>query len=102
MVAIEIGFPPPEIEEEILVRESGVDRAVAATFVRLGQAVRRLDDEDLREVASPRALVSASVLVSRGLTPREAAVAAIVGPLTDDARTRAGLLSIVDAYLASE
>jgi nitric oxide reductase NorQ protein len=65
----------------------------------LGQAIRRLDDDDLREVASPRALVSAGKLVKQGLPIRDAAVAAIVGPLTDEPAVRAGLMAMVDTYL---
>jgi nitric oxide reductase NorQ protein len=99
MVAIELGFPPPQVEEQILIREAGIRHDAAGELVRLGQAIRRLDDEDLREVASPRALVSAGQLHANGLSLRAAAIAAIVGPLTDDPRTRAGLVSMVDAYL---
>jgi len=99
MISIELSWPSPTIEEHVLVNEAGVHHDVAASLVRLGQAIRRLDDDDLREVASPRALVSAAKLVSKGLTAREAAIAAVVGPLTDEPSIRAGLLAMVDAYL---
>jgi nitric oxide reductase NorQ protein len=99
LIALELGWPPPGIEEQILVRESGVTNDVAAALVRLGQAIRRLEDDDLREVASPRALVSAGTLVTMGLSMRDAAIAAIVGPLTDEPSVRSGLMSMVDAYL---
>ena len=101
MVAIELGFPPPEVEQQVIRHEAGIDESAAAGLVRLGQAIRRLEDEDLREVASPRALVSAGVLVANGLSLRDAAIAAIVGPLTDDAVSRAGLVTMVDAYLVN-
>ena len=99
MVSIELSWPTPEIEKQVLVNEAEVHHDVAVALVRLGQAIRRLDDDDLREVASPRALVSAGKLVTRGLTVREAAIAAVVGPLTDEPAVRAGLMAIVDAYL---
>jgi nitric oxide reductase NorQ protein len=99
MISIDVTFPPPAVEERVVVREAGCSAADAAALVLLGQAIRRLDDDNLREVASPRALVSAGVLVARGLTLRQAAIAAIVGPLTDDPTVRAGLLNMVDAYL---
>lgn len=99
LIALELGWPPPEIEEQILMRESGISHDVATAFVRLGQAVRRLEDNDLREVASPRALVSAGTLVAMGLSMRDAAIAAIVGPLTDEPTIHQGLVSMVDAYL---
>jgi nitric oxide reductase NorQ protein len=44
-------------------------------------------------------LVSTAKLVQRGLPIRDAAVAAIVGPLTDEPAIRAGLLAMVDTYL---
>ena len=54
MVAIELGFPPPEVEEEVVAHEAGVDRKDAAELVRFGQAIRRLDTAGLREVASTK------------------------------------------------
>src|SRR5215469_13332622 len=67
MVAIELGFPPPDVEEKIVAHESGVDPATAARLVQLGQAIRRLDTAGLREVASTRVLVAAAQLAAEGL-----------------------------------
>ena len=84
MVAIEFGFPAVDVEEGIVAHEAGVDEATAAELVRLAQAIRRLQTGGLREVASTRVLIAAGRLVVEGLTLREAARAAIAGPLTDD------------------
>src|SRR5271155_3667197 len=62
MVAIEFGFPPPEVEEKVLLHEAGVDHDIAALLVQLGQAIRRLETSGLREVASTRVLVAAARL----------------------------------------
>src|SRR6201996_9485968 len=43
MVAIELDFAPPEVEEKIVAAEAGVGVDVAARLVRLGSAVRRID-----------------------------------------------------------
>jgi nitric oxide reductase NorQ protein len=102
MVAIELGFPPPDVEEEIVAHEAGVDRARAAELVRLGQAIRRLDTVGLREVASTRVLIAAGQLVADGLGPREAARAAVAGPLSDDANVIDGLVEMIDAYLPDD
>ncbi|MGH8999555.1 MAG: CbbQ/NirQ/NorQ/GpvN family protein, partial [Acidimicrobiia bacterium] len=83
MVAIELGFPPPEIEEKVVVQEAGVDIEAAAALVRLGQAIRRLDTTGLREGASTRVLLAAARLVAGRVPLRDAARAAIAGPLTD-------------------
>lgn len=101
MVAIEFGFPTPEIEEGIVLREAGIDAAVAAELVRFGQAVRRLETGGLREVASTRVLIAAGRLIADGLSMREAALAAIAGPLTDDAVVGRGLAEMIDVYLST-
>jgi nitric oxide reductase NorQ protein len=99
MVAIEFGFPSPEAEEEIVSHEAGVDHATAAELVRFGQAIRRLETGGLREVASTRVLIAAGRLIAEGLTIRDAARAAIAGPLTDDATVIRGLNEMIEIYL---
>jgi nitric oxide reductase NorQ protein len=102
MVAIEFGFPAPEVEEGIVVHEAGVDKATAAQLVRLGLAIRRLATGGLREVASTRVLIAAGRLVAEGLPLPDAARAAIAGPLTDDVTVGRGLAEMIDLYLAPE
>ncbi len=87
MVAIELDFPPAEVEEKVVGHEAGVDHQIAAQLVQLGQAIRRLESAGLREVASTRVLVAAGQLVTEGLSLRDAARAAVAGPLTDDPRS---------------
>jgi len=99
MVAIEFGFPSPEVEEGIVAHEAGVDGATARELVKFGQAIRRLETGGLREVASTRVLIAAGRLIVEGLTAREAAKAAIAGPLTDDASVGRGLNEMIDVYL---
>src|SRR3954449_2477876 len=67
MVAIELDFPPVEVEEKVVAHEAGVDPGMSASLVRLGQAMRRLDTAALREVASTRVLIAAGRLVTEGL-----------------------------------
>jgi nitric oxide reductase NorQ protein len=100
MVAIELGFPPPEVEEPVVAHEAGIGHEQAAELVRFGQAIRRVETTGLREVASTRVLIAAGKLIARGLSPREAARAAVAGPLTDDAATTRGLVEMLDVYLA--
>src|SRR5215203_5939573 len=101
MVAIEFGFPVPEVEEGIVAHESGVDQATAIELVKFGQAIRRLETGGLREVASTRVLIAAGRLIVEGLTTREAARAAIAGPLTDDVSVSRGLNEMIDVYLGA-
>ncbi|WP_156689076.1 CbbQ/NirQ/NorQ/GpvN family protein [Mycobacterium sp. Marseille-P9652] len=102
MVAIEFGFPPADVEQGIVQREAGVDDATAAELVRLGHAIRRLETGGLREVASTRVLVAAGRLAAGGLSLREAARAAIAGPLTDDAAMGTALGDMIEIYLGSD
>ena len=102
MVAIELDFPPADIEEKIVAHEGGVDPEAAAQLVRLAEMIRRLDSAGLREVASTRVLVAAARLGAAGLSVRAAARAAIAGPLTDDPAVTAGLFELIDAYVPAD
>ncbi len=99
LVAIELDFPPPDVEEKIVTHEAAAGQEVAAQLVGLGQAIRRLEAAGLREVASTRVLIAAARLVSEGVSLREAARSAIAGPLTDDPLVTAGLHEMIDTYL---
>ncbi|MEE2853032.1 MAG: CbbQ/NirQ/NorQ/GpvN family protein [Actinomycetota bacterium] len=100
MVAIEFDFPAADLEEGIVAHEAGVDGPTAAELVRFGQAIRRLETGGLREVASTRVLIAAGRLVAEGLSMREAARAAIAGPLTDDVAVGKALGEMIEIYLA--
>ena len=101
MVAIEFGFPPADVEEGIVAREAGVDGAIAAELVRFGHAIRRLETAGLREVASTRVLIAAARLIAEGLAMRDAARAAIAGPLTDDLAVGRALNEMAEVYLGA-
>jgi nitric oxide reductase NorQ protein len=90
------------VEEKILVNEAGIGHERAAELVRLGQAIRRLETGGLREVASTRVLIAAGQLIAEGLSPHDAARAAIAGPLTDDSTVTRGLVEMIDVYLAEQ
>ena len=99
MVAIEFGFPTSDVEEKIVACEASIDHESAAQLVRFGHAIRQLETAGLREAASTRVLIAAGRLIGEGVTPREAARVAVVGPLTDDPVVTRGLVEMIDAYL---
>jgi len=99
MVAIELDFPPADVEEKVICHEAQIDHEQAAVLVQLAHAIRRLDTAGLREVASTRVLIAAARLHADGVPLATAARAAIVGPLTDDPLVGAGLAEMVSAYL---
>jgi nitric oxide reductase NorQ protein len=102
MVAIDLDFPAPDVEEKVVAHEAGVDAAVAARLVELAQAIRRVEHAGLREVASTRVLISAGQLLAAGLPMVTAARAAVAAPLTDDPVVLAGLHELIDTYLADD
>jgi len=102
MVAIELDFPPPDVEEKVVVHEAGLAPTEAARLVRLAQAIRRVEHGGLREVASTRVLIAAGRLTGAGLPIATAARAAVAGPLTDDPVVLAGLHQLIDTYLADD
>lgn len=96
-VGIELDFPAPEHEAAIVERESGVDGGTARGIVALAERIRTLRDRGLAEVPSTRVLIAAAALAKQGLPIREACLAAIVAPLTDDASLGAALRDLLDA-----
>ncbi|MGW0180486.1 AAA family ATPase [Nocardia sp. NPDC003345] len=98
-IAIELGFPPAEVETEVVAREAGVDRTTANNLVVLGNAIRNLDGTPLREVASTRMLVLAGCLVAEGLNLRTAVRTAVVQALSDDPEIVRALGELADAVL---
>jgi nitric oxide reductase NorQ protein len=102
MVAIEMDFPPSDVEEKIVSHEAGIDHDQAAQLVRLAGAIRRVEHAGLREVASTRVLIAAGRLVADGLPIGAAARAAVAGPLTDDPVVLAGLHELIANYLVDD
>ncbi|MFB4309560.1 CbbQ/NirQ/NorQ/GpvN family protein [Actinomadura sp. GTD37] len=98
-VAIELGFPPPGIETEIVSHEAGIDLETAGALVRLGNAIRKLDGSPLGEVSSTRMLTLAGTLVAHGLSLRGAVQAAVVQVLSDDPDVVRALGELADAVL---
>jgi nitric oxide reductase NorQ protein len=99
MVAIELAYPPAEIEQRVLIEETGIDPQTAQDLVKLAAAIRQLDTPGLPEVASTRSLVSTARLARAQLPLREAARSAIARALSDDPEIVRGLCVMIDTYL---
>jgi nitric oxide reductase NorQ protein len=98
-IAIELDFPPPEVETEIVAREAGVDTGTAQALVAVGSAIRNIDGSPLREASSTRMLILAGGLAAEGLSLRRAVQSAIVEALSDDHDIVRALGELVDAVL---
>lgn len=96
-LALEFDFPAPAAETAIVVQESGLDEARAATLVRLAGKLRALKGQDLEEGVSTRLVVYAATLIAGGMALDRAVEAAMIEPLTDDAEVKRGLSDLVVA-----
>jgi len=96
-VALSFNFPPPEIELEIIASESGLARDRCAALVNLATQLRLLKDVDLEESVSTRLLVYCATLMAAGMDPYQAAQAALIEPLSDEAEVQQGLLELIRA-----
>ena len=97
--AIAFGYPSPEIEAQIVMREAGVERRTADTLVRIAERSRNLKGRGLDEGASTRMLVNAALLIAGGIAADEACQVAMVIPITDDPDLRDALTGAIAACL---
>jgi len=98
-VALGFGYPPEDLERDIVAKESGVDPKIAKKLVRLGNKIRNLSELNLLESVSTRLLVAAGLLMKCGVPPRLACYASISDPLTDDADAGKALKELIDLSL---
>ena len=96
-LSVEFGFPKPEHEIPVVVRESGLGEDKVRLLVRLAGKLRGLKGQDLEEGISTRLVVYAATLIANGMDFDRAIRAAMIEPLTDDADIRRGLCDLVMA-----
>jgi len=94
-VAMELHYPPRELEAEIIAHESGVDFAVAEDLAKLAEKVRNLRDQGLEEGVSTRLLIYAGQLIVQGIEPRRACEVAVAQAVTDDADVILGIQEVI-------
>ncbi|HEU0283085.1 MAG TPA: CbbQ/NirQ/NorQ/GpvN family protein [Gallionella sp.] len=95
--AFDFAYPAADVEAQILSKETGMDKEMAASLVKIGQAARNLKGHGLDEGISTRLLVYAATLIKGGVAPRAACRMALVRPITDDADIRDTLDHAIDA-----
>jgi nitric oxide reductase NorQ protein len=95
--AIDFGYPPAEIEAEIVAHEAGVAPSVAQLLIGIGQRSRNLRGHGLDEGASTRMLIQAGRLAARGIAIEAACQVALVLPITDDEEIRGALTAAIAA-----
>ncbi len=83
-ISLEFNYPKPDVEKEVIIKESGIDSARAEKLVAIAGEIRRLDDTDIQEAVSTRLLVYAAKLMVKGFDPYEACLHTIVQSLSDE------------------
>jgi nitric oxide reductase NorQ protein len=97
-VSLDFDFPPADLEQQVVVREAGVEPDVAASLVSVATKVRNLTDRGLEEGVSTRLVIYAGKLMAAGAEPRVACEAAFTRTLTDDPDLRRSIAEIVADY----
>ncbi len=98
-VALELGYPEPDLEIEIISHEAGINLKTATLLVRIAEMTRGLKNSGLQEGASTRLLIHAGLLINEGIEPREACKVTITQTLSDDHELMGAINEIVSSVL---
>jgi nitric oxide reductase NorQ protein len=90
-VAMGFDYPAPELERRIVMKEAGLDDAMAGRLVKLAHMTRNLKGSGLEEGASTRLLVHAGKLIASGVEPVAACRSAVAQAVTDDGEMLAAI-----------
>jgi nitric oxide reductase NorQ protein len=96
--ALDFDYPEENIETDIVARESGVDKDIAAKLVQIAHRARNLKGHGLDEGISTRLLVYSGQLIKKGVEPSAACTMTMVTPLTDDPDMRDTLNAAVQTF----
>lgn len=99
-IAMDFGYPLPDLETQILIRETGVAPEQAAKLVELAQKIRNLKNRGLEEGVSTRLLIYAAQLLKSGIPFLDAVQAAMIKPITDDEAMQMSLVEIAVAVFS--
>ncbi|MDX1808815.1 MAG: CbbQ/NirQ/NorQ/GpvN family protein [Sulfurospirillaceae bacterium] len=83
-VSLSFGYPSPDIEKAVIMKESGVSDKIAQKLVNIAGEIRQLSESDIQEAVSTRLLVYAGKLMVKGFDPYQACVHSIVESLSDE------------------
>jgi nitric oxide reductase NorQ protein len=97
-LSIEFGYPPSEIEAEILESETRASKKNCQILVDLATKIRNMKDIQLKETISTRLLVHTAKAMNAGLGPRLSCEVGIIHALTDDRPTAEALRDLVALY----
>jgi len=97
-VALRFDYPSAEVEQQILIKEAGADPHLAFKLVELAGALRKLEQNDLDEVASTRLLIYAARMIGSGVNVMDVCRSCLAEPLSDDPQTVNALMDVAKIY----
>ncbi len=98
-VAISFNYPEENIEREILINETGIDKETAKKLVKIASKIRNLTEYGLTETVSTRLIVDAAKLIKSGLPKRLAVHSAVIQPLSDEPEITQSLQDLADLMI---
>jgi nitric oxide reductase NorQ protein len=96
-VALDFGYPPRDIEAQVIAHESGIDARHALQLATLGEKIRHLATGGTGEGVSTRLLVYAGQLIRLGISPGRACTVAVSHALSDDPESQRAIDDVVGA-----
>lgn len=98
-ISLAFTYPDPELEQEIVSVESGLEAKETKKLISIAKKIRALSELGLTETVSTRLLISAAKLIKAQMSPRLACDVAIVQTLTDDIDTATTLKDIINLII---
>lgn len=83
-ISLSFDYPKKDVEQEIIIKESGADAEIAHKLVTIAGEIRQLSDSEIQEAVSTRLLIYAAKLITKGFNPYEACIHSIVESLSDE------------------
>ena len=99
-ISLSFTYPKPDIEKEVIIKESGVDEPTAQKLVNIAGEIRQLSDSDIQEAVSTRLLIYAAKLMVKGFDPYQACMHSIVESLSDEEDVLEVLQKLISLHFA--
>ena len=97
-IAINLEWPEPDLEIQIVQNETGADAAMAEKLVKAAGKIRNLVHQGLEEGVSTRELVYAAKLLKSGVAAKNALHSTMIESLTYDQDLKASILEVLKNY----
>ena len=101
-ISLTFNYPQPEVEEQIIIKESGTDSGIAKKLVAIAGEIRQLTDSDIQEAVSTRLLVYAAKLIVKGFNPYQACMHSIVESLSDETEVLEVLETLISLHFSKD